>query len=207
VVLAAGELGRAENKGLESIGAQMGAWYAAWHGAHGVGMADLIQMAAVVAAVVCPLGPRVRAFVGRNDSAVAAPEGRLPAGESSDAEGLVKLFADKTIGVRELVALVGAHTTSVQRFVDVVKSGLPQDSTPGVWDVVFYNETAREEPPAGVFRLPSDQALSRYPAAQESWQAFASSADGQTVWNDVSVELDCLPLVRIPAADNANDEL
>jgi hypothetical protein len=95
----------------------------------------------------------------------------------------------------------------VQRFVDVVKSGLPQDSTPGVWDVVFYNETAREEPPPGVLRLPSDQALSRYPAAQESWQAFASSADGQTVWNDVSVELNFLPLVRRPAVDNANDEL
>ncbi|KAH6842822.1 heme peroxidase [Chaetomium sp. MPI-CAGE-AT-0009] len=117
-------------------------------------------------------------------AAVAAPEGRLPPAESRDAEALVALFADKTIGVRELVALVGAHTASVQRFVDVVLSGLPQDSTPGVWDAVFYNETAREDPPLGVFRLPSDQALSRYPATQEHWQVFADLAGGQTVWND-----------------------
>ncbi|KAK3292544.1 heme peroxidase [Chaetomium fimeti] len=185
IILAPAELERTENRGfVDGIAPQMRAWYDSWHDAYGVGMADLVQMGATVASAACPLGPRVRAFVGRNDSAVAAPEGRLPPPESRDAEALVALFADKTIGVRELVALVGAHTASRQRFVDEVLSGLPQDSTPGVWDAVFYNETASEDPPLGVFRLPSDQALSRYPATQESWKVFADSVGGQTVWND-----------------------
>jgi hypothetical protein len=148
-------------------------------------MADLIQMAATVAAVSCPLGPRVRSFVGRPDSAVPAPEGRLP-DESDDAETLVKLFEDKTIVLGELIALVGAHTTSIQRFVDLSKAGSPQDTTPGVWDARYYNETAAEVPPPGVFRFDSDEALSRYPPAQEFWQAFANPADGQTEWNNVS---------------------
>ncbi|KAK4044268.1 versatile peroxidase VPL1 [Parachaetomium inaequale] len=182
IILAPGEMARSENRGLEAIAAQMMAWYAVWH-PHGAGMADLIQMAATVAAVSCPLGPRVRSFVGRNDSAVPAPEGRLP-DETDDAETLVALFEDKTIVLGELIALVGAHTTSIQRFVDVFRAGSPQDSTPGVWDVLYYNETASEEPPPGVFRFESDESLSRYPPAQEFWQAFANPADGQTAWNN-----------------------
>jgi hypothetical protein len=121
---------RAENFGLEGIAPVMQGWYDKWH-PHGVGMADLVQMAANVAAVSCPLGPRVRSFVGRNDSSVPAPEGRLPDVHAS-AESLVRLFEDKTIVLGELIALIGAHTASVQRFVDIFRAGSPQDTTPGV---------------------------------------------------------------------------
>lgn len=60
----------------------MKSWYNKWH-SQGAGMADLIQMAANVATVTCPLGPRVKSFVGRNDSSKAAPEGRLPRADAS----------------------------------------------------------------------------------------------------------------------------
>ncbi|KAL2197989.1 heme peroxidase [Corynascus similis CBS 632.67] len=179
VVLSATELARSDNRGLEIAAARMAGWYTEYR-SYGVSMADLIQVGAAVATVSCPLGPRSRVFVGRNDSNTPAPSGRLPSVDA-DAKSLVELFADKTIGVSELVALVGAHTASVQRFVDPLRLGSPQDSTPGTWDVLFYNQMISANPPADVFQFPSDLALSRYSAARESWQTFAN---GQAVWND-----------------------
>ncbi|KAL2162200.1 hypothetical protein VTH06DRAFT_7113 [Thermothelomyces fergusii] len=180
VVLASSELARGENRGLETAAAYMAARYAEWQ-PRGAGMADLIQMGAAVAAVSCHLGPRVRVFVGRNDSDTPAPPGRLSSAHDADAAALAALFADKTISLDELVALVGAHTASVQRFFDPLAAGSPQDSTPGVWDTLYYNQTASSDPPKGVVRFPSDVALSQYPPARELWQTFAN---GQAGWND-----------------------
>src|SRR5690606_32693938 len=123
-----------------------------------------IQLGATVAAVSCPLGPRVRSFVGRRDSHLAEPAGRLPS-ETDDAATLVASFADKTFGVRDLVALVGAHSTSTQRFVDPARAGAPQDTTPGVWDVSWYNETLAPAPEEGVLRFRSDLALASDPGS------------------------------------------
>jgi hypothetical protein len=95
---------------------------------YSVGAADLVQMMANVATVVCPLGPRVLSFVGRADSP-NSPEDLLP-GAFSDADTLISLFNDKTISPGDLVALVGAHTTSHQDFVDPSNAGSFQDSTP-----------------------------------------------------------------------------
>ncbi|KAK4126906.1 class II peroxidase [Parathielavia appendiculata] len=181
-IILATEWLRAENRGLEAIAAVVQVWYDLYH-PHGASMADLVQLAANVAAVSCPLGPRVRSFVGRNDSAVPAPEGLLP-DVNADAASLVALFEDKTVVLGELIALIGAHTASTQLFVDVLRAGAPQDSTPGVWDVSWYKETISESPPPGVFRFPSDVALSRYPGAQDFWTAFSNAADGQAVWAD-----------------------
>ncbi|KAL2149354.1 hypothetical protein VTH82DRAFT_8702 [Thermothelomyces myriococcoides] len=180
ILLAPKELARDDNHGLEVVGAQMAAWHGEWR-IHGVGMADLVQMGAAVAAALCPMGPRPRVFVGRNDSATPAPRGRLPTADTSDAAALEALFSDKTISLSELVALVGAHTVSVQRFFDPLAAGSSQDSTPGVWDTLYFNQTARSDPPEGVFHFPSDLALSRYPAVRELWQTFANE---QAMWND-----------------------
>lgn len=140
--------------------------------------------------MTCPLGPRVRSFVGRRNSVVPAPEGRLPRVTDS-AEELVALFADKTIRVGELVALVGAHTTSRQRFVDPSRAGEPQDTTPGVWDVVFYKETISRRPPPCVFRFQSDLALAHYPPANDYWTAFADPGHGPAAWTEVGASLPC----------------
>lgn len=185
-IILAGEWTRSENLGLEDIAVQMKIWYGKWR-AHGAGMADLIQMAANVATVSCPLGPRVKSFVGRNDSSKAAPEGRLPKVDAS-AKSLVALFEDKTVVLGELIALIGAHTTSRQRFVDKSRAGAPQDSTPGIWDVKFYNETISGETDGDVFRFESDVALARYSDESRAfWETFASSADDQGAWNNVSI--------------------
>lgn len=184
-IILAGEWRRNENRGLESIARQMQLWYDKWH-PQGAGMADLIQMASNVAAVSCPLGPRVRSFVGRPDSVRPEPANLLP-GPNDDAASLVALFEDKTIVLRELIALIGAHTTSTQHFVDPAMAGAPQDTTPGVWDASWYNETLDETSPPQVFRFESDLALARYPGAQQFWKSFENPANEQFAWNNVSL--------------------
>jgi manganese peroxidase len=39
--------------------------------------------------------------------------------------------------IRELMALIGAHTTGKQRFVDPTRAGNSFDSTVDIWDVRF----------------------------------------------------------------------
>jgi hypothetical protein len=183
-IILANELGRPENSGLQKIGDVMKDWYDQYK-KYGISMADLIQMGATVATVVCPLGPRVRSFVGRKDSSKPAVDGLLP-DVFADADSLIQLFAAKTIKAHGLAALVGAHTTSRQRFVNTSRALDPQDSTPGVWDVVFYGQTIDQpKPPKRVFKFPSDSKLAAHPKIQSEWQQFAGSG-GQDHWNEAS---------------------
>ncbi|KAK6210828.1 hypothetical protein LQW54_005876 [Pestalotiopsis sp. IQ-011] len=179
------ELTLAENNGLQDIGDQMKAWYAKYNtqlGFKNVGMADLIQMGATVATVVCPLGPRIKSYVGRKDSSIQNPQ--LLPGVSQSADDLIKLFGDKTIGPHGLVALLGAHTTSQQFFVDTNRAGDPQDSTPGVWDTLFYGQTqGTASTPKRVYKFQSDVVISQHPKTQGEWQEFAS-AGSQSHWNE-----------------------
>ncbi|KAI8266315.1 Versatile peroxidase VPL1 [Colletotrichum sp. SAR11_239] len=179
IVLSSSEASRVENKGLEEIIEQTKTWYNKYK-QYGISIADLIQFSANAATVVCPLGPRVRTFIGRKDSSVAAPPNLLP-DVNSPADALIDLFNNKTISSYGLISLIGAHTTSQQRFVDPSRSGDPQDSTPGVWDVKFYSETIGNAPPR-VFKFNSDVALSKYPSTSAQFAAFAGPG-GQAAWN------------------------
>lgn len=173
-----------ENSGLEDMCLQMITWYDEWHNQKGfdISMADLIQMGANVATVVCPLGPRVRSFVGRVDSAIPNKAELLPS-PFSDAADLIRLFRDKTISPHSLVALLGAHTTSQQRLTNATRAGDPQDSTPGVWDILYYEETyGAVDAPERVFKFPSDVALAKYSVTAKEWVSFLGVA-GQAHWN------------------------
>jgi hypothetical protein len=141
-------------------------------------------MGATVATVVCPLGPRIRSFVGRQDSTQLPPDGLLP-DVNATVESLLQLFEDKTIKPNGLAALVGAHTTSQQRFFEPAKAFDPQDSTPGVWDVLFYGQTLNSNAPQRVVKFPSDEVLSEHPRIKDEWQAFTDPKTGQAHWNDV----------------------
>ena len=116
------EYTRAENQGLEQISHQLNATYNKYHATNGISMADIIQFAAIQAVRTCPQAPRLRAYVGRKDGTVTNTANLLPAVTAS-APSLVSLFQAKTIVSDDLVALVGAHTTSKQFFVDTTKSG------------------------------------------------------------------------------------
>lgn len=179
----AGEIVRPLNKGLEDINAKMWELYARF-GEYGVSMADLIQMASTVATVVCPLGPRIRSFVGRNDSSTPAPDGRLPAA-TDDVLPLLDLFLDKTIDRGDLITLLGAHTIGQQRFEDLARAGDPHDNTPGVWDNTFYRDTVDNNTPKRVMKFHSDLQVANYNESRDIWGLFSDPVIGQSVWNHV----------------------
>ncbi|KAK2000453.1 peroxidase [Colletotrichum falcatum] len=171
---------RSDNKGLEEICGIMEGWYAKYK-KYGVSMADLIQTAANVGTVSCPLGPRVRTFIGRKDTTTPAVKNLLPDVNDSSAK-LFKMFAEKSFTPAGLVALVGAHSTSQQRFVDPARAESPQDSTPGTWDIAFYQQTLNPAAPPAVFKFQSDINLSLDPQTNDVWRLFSAGPRGQAAW-------------------------
>src|ERR1700744_1025560 len=95
------------------------------------------------------------------------------------------LFDAKTIRPNGLVALVGAHTTSQQRFFDPAKALYPQDLTPGTWDTTFFPATISRFTPKHMVKFPSDVAIPQHPDCKSEWEACAHPTVGQTPWNDV----------------------
>lgn len=174
-----GEEDRPENKGLQNIRTLLRSVQAKYK----VGYADLVQYAHNHATVSCPKGPRVLAFVGRKDATKAAPTGLLP-DVRDDADKMIELFKQKGFSAHDLAALVGAHATAKQRFVDTTFAEKPLDTTPGVWDVEFYNDTLNN--PAGIskdqkiFVLPSDKVLSKHPKINDEWKRYVGD---QVHWN------------------------
>jgi hypothetical protein len=162
---------RRENTALIPICAMIRSWHDKYQ-SFGVSYADLCQMAANVGAVSCPLGPRVRTYVGRKDSSTPAPTGTLPP-PFGTADSLIAMFQDKTFTPAELVALLGAHTVSQQTTVDPARVGDPQDSTPGVWDTLYFRETADPNAPSRIFKFPSDVAIANDPRTKPTWDRFA----------------------------------
>ncbi|KAI0969654.1 peroxidase [Xylaria arbuscula] len=178
-LLLSDELTRSENLGLAEIGAVTKAYYSTFN-PYGAGMADIIQLGAIVGTVACPGGPRIRAFAGRKDNSRAAPTGKLPL-PFMDAPTLIDLFIKKTFTASDLVALVGAHTSAKQRFVDVSRAGAALDTDPQIWDASFYGETLTGDNKT-FFILHSDKSLATYGTTQGQWKLFAGSS-GQALWN------------------------
>lgn len=177
-----GEINRAENNGLQTVRTLLrGVQFK-----YKVGYADLVQYAHNHATISCPKGPRVKTFVGRKDATKAAPTGLIPDVHDS-ADNLIKLFANKGFSTHDLAALVGAHATARQRFVDTSTTAInkPLDTTIRVWDVEFYNDTLNN--PAGssakqnIFVLPSDKVLSTHPKISDEWKSFVGN---QPHWNE-----------------------
>ncbi|KAG8161016.1 hypothetical protein KVR01_009280 [Diaporthe batatas] len=182
IILNSDEIRRPGNRGLEEIVTLTQVWFNKYKG-YGISAADLIQMGANVATVVCPLGPRTKTYIGRKDNPKPARDGLLPPVDGS-ADFLIKLFQDKTIQPNGLVALLGAHSTAQQRFVDPRRAGDPQDSTPGVWDMLYYNETINPNAPARVFKFASDIKLAADPRMSRLFTAFAAPNNAaQLPWN------------------------
>lgn len=70
--------------------------------------ADLIALAGAHAVQICG-GPSIAVPIGRLDAAAADPEGRMVS-EKAGVTALIDNFAEKGLGVKELVVLSGAHT-------------------------------------------------------------------------------------------------
>ncbi|KAF2114587.1 ligninase LG6 precursor [Lophiotrema nucula] len=189
------ECSRSENAGLEDICEKISGWSQQYD----VGVADMIQFAQAVAIAVCPLGPRIRALVGRQDSSVPAPEGEIPSSSDSVAS-IVSAFEAKGLSANDVVALVGAHSTAKQFFDDPAKAGASLDSTPSTWDINFYAETLVGTAP---YTLESDKKMSTDLQTAVEWLNFSLNAGGWAaafvsameafgvVGNDVNSLTDC----------------
>lgn len=199
LVLAAEEMTRIENRGLEPAVDQLRAWHAKY-ARHGVGMADLVQMAATTAVASCPGGPRVRSFVGRADRATPNAPFQIPPPFFS-ADQLIGLFGARSLDANDLVALVGAHTASRQRFVDPARAGTPQDSTPQTWDSNYYGETIRSDNSTIVTFL-SDKNLAQDSRTAPQFRNFANPAS-KPAWDKVRRPFPLFPLP--PPGDTAVD--
>jgi len=204
------ELDRTENRGLQTIAAKIKDLSTKY----GTSVADMVVFAGSVllsttlvhsttftdnlspdsAICLCPGGPRVKTFIGRKDSTVSAPPGGIPSPFDS-APNLLNLFAKKGFSAEDLAALLGAHSTSTQKFVDPSQANKSQDSTyvprisawialhadehgnrPGQWDVNYYKETysfaTTGKKDDKVFVLPSDSKLATFDDVGKKFQGF-----------------------------------
>ncbi|EUC38486.1 hypothetical protein COCVIDRAFT_85161 [Bipolaris victoriae FI3] len=145
-----------------------------------VGVGDLIQFAAAHAVKTCPEGPTVPIRIGRQDSSRENDWRILPRGDARGND-VVRLFTSRGFTPVDLAALLGAHSTAKQQFVDPSQAGAALDSTPGVWDIKYYTETLRGNAP---FTLPADRNVARNPATA---LAFASFGVSKKAWDDAFV--------------------
>ncbi|KAJ6525909.1 heme peroxidase [Mycena vulgaris] len=170
------EVLRSENNGLQSIVGLLKPLPAQF----GVSPGDVLHLAGVLGVLTCPGGPRLKAYIGRPLPKNAAPNGLIPSPDDPVPK-LINRFADMGFTVRDLVALIGAHTSGKQRFVKPAVANSTFDSTVDIWDVRFYGETVAPTTPHGVLKLNSDVNLSHNPASALEFLRFV---DNQEDWDE-----------------------
>ncbi|GKT43016.1 versatile peroxidase VPL1 [Colletotrichum spaethianum] len=172
------EIDRIENRGLQTIVGTLKDLSAKYN----VTAADMTVFAGNAAIFLCPGGPKVRTYIGRKDSTNSAKAGGLPSPFDTP-ENLLALFKAKGLDAEALAALLGAHSTSTQSFVNTTLAGASQDSTPGEMDVNYYKQThdfaTTGTAPSGVFVFPSDSSISTSEASSVGrwFQGFIGDQD------------------------------
>ncbi|KAL8245082.1 hypothetical protein R6Q59_011340 [Mikania micrantha] len=145
------ELDRPENKGLKKPLKILMEVKKIVDEKQSVSMADMVAVAGAEAVYLCG-GPKIPVQLGRLDSMIPDPEGKLPE-ETLDALGLKQSFQRKGFSTQELVALSGAHTLGSKGF-----------GNPFVFDNAYY-KVLLEKPwlssagMSSMVGLPSDRAL------------------------------------------------
>lgn len=145
------ELDRPENKGLKKSLKILDKAKSQIDLVQSVSWADIIALAGAEAVSLCG-GPSIPIQLGRIDSMVQDPEGKLPE-ESLDAISLKQCFERKGFSTQELVALSGAHTLGSKGF-----------GNPTVFDNEYF-KILMEKPwlssgsMTSMVGLPSDRAL------------------------------------------------
>ncbi|KAM0722233.1 hypothetical protein Q7P37_001674 [Cladosporium fusiforme] len=146
LLLSANEINRADNDGLHDYHATLKQKFSTYQSlGYCLSAADLIQVSGSLAVLACPGGRIGRVTVGRTDTTVEAPPNLLPEafGPLATHDIIFQLFQDKGFSARDLAALLGAHSTSKANFQTAhgIPAGSPQDDTPGLWDIRYYNQT------------------------------------------------------------------
>ncbi|KAJ7640715.1 heme peroxidase [Mycena polygramma] len=168
-----GEGNRPENNGLQNIVAALKPIVKKY----GVSPGDVLHLAGTLGVVACPGGPVVNTYIGRPLLPKnIAPDGLLP-NPNSPVSVLTARFADMSFSIRELMALMGAHSTGRQRFVSLAQANASFDSTIDIWDVRFYSETQNAAAAPGTFRLNSDVAFSHDSSTVKDYNRFVGKQD------------------------------
>ncbi|PHT40402.1 putative L-ascorbate peroxidase 6 [Capsicum baccatum] len=145
------ELDRPENKGLKKSLKILEKAKSQIDLVQSVSWADILALAGAEAISLCG-GPSIPIQLGRVDSLVADPEGKLPE-ESLDATSLKQCFERKGFSTQELVVLSGAHTLGSKGF-----------GNPTIFDNAYF-KILMEKPwlaaasMTSMVGLPSDRAL------------------------------------------------
>jgi len=166
------EVHRPENNGLQRIVAAL----QPLPKRYGVSSGDVLHVAGILAVIICPGGPPIETWIGRREARNKAPNGLLPDVNDSVPKMLAR-FRDMGLDTRDTMALIGAHTTATQQFVDPSQAGKSQDSTPDIWDVKFYGETLNDTTPDNVFKFASDIAFSQHPLSSRDFERFVDEQD------------------------------
>jgi hypothetical protein len=85
---------------------------------------------------------------------------------------ILAAFASKGLSKTDLTALVGSHTCANQFVTDPSKVGASLDSTPGTWDVTYYQQVLNTSAP---FVLQSDTSISKNTQTAPIFKSFAGS--------------------------------
>ncbi|KAK3043729.1 hypothetical protein RJ639_001925 [Escallonia herrerae] len=116
-----------------------------------VSWADMIAVAGAEAVSLCG-GPQIPVRLGRIDSLVPDPEGKLPE-ETLDASALKQSFRQKGFSTQELVALSGAHTLGNKGF------GNPAAFDNSYFNILLERPWLSSAGMTSMIGLPSDRAL------------------------------------------------
>jgi hypothetical protein len=87
-------------------------------------------------------------------------------------------FTSRGFTAEDLGALMGAHTVSRQFIAAPAEAGASQDSTPDVWDNVYYSDTLAQKAP---FSFPSDISLSQDSMVGPFFSKFGKD---KAAWDD-----------------------
>ncbi|KAJ6566884.1 heme peroxidase [Mycena capillaripes] len=167
------EVLRPDNNGLQSIVSLL----QPLPGQFNVTPGDVLHLAGVLGVLACPGGPVINTYIGRPaPKTIPAPDGLLP-NPNSAVKVLTDRFADMGFSIRELMALIGAHSTGKQRFVNLAQAQSSFDSTVDIWDVRFYSETQSSTTAPGTFKLNSDVNFSHNATTQKDYNRFVGNQD------------------------------
>ena len=136
----------------------------------------------------------INTYIGRKAPKNIAPEGLLP-NPNSPVKVLTDRFADMGFSIREMMALMGAHSTGKQRFVNTASANASFDSTVDIWDVRFCehcqiwgwnsltniwwvdSETQSATVAPGTLKLNSDVNFSHNATTMPDWNRFVGNQD------------------------------
>ncbi|KAJ7204994.1 heme peroxidase [Mycena pura] len=168
------EVMRSENNGLQQIVSLLNPIAAEF----GVSPADTLQLAGILGVLACPGGPKINFWVGRPAPRNIAPMGLLPSPEGAVPD-LIARFADMGLTVRDMIALIGAHTTGKQQFVNPAQANSTFDTTVDIWDTRFYTQTQAAAVEPGTLKLDSDVYFSTNASTAAEFSRFIG---GQDLW-------------------------